>query len=38
VLDALDSPEGAAKEARFAVAARTEIVISGDAVTVVKLP
>ncbi len=38
VLDALDSPQGAAKEARFAVAAGTEILISGDAVTVVKLP
>jgi tRNA(Ile)-lysidine synthase len=37
VLDALDRPEGAAKGARFAVAAGMEIVISSDAVTVVKL-
>jgi tRNA(Ile)-lysidine synthase len=37
VLDALDRPGGSAKEARFAVAAGMEIVISGDAVTVVKL-
>jgi hypothetical protein len=37
VLDALDRPEGAAKGTRFAVAAGTEIAISDDAVTVVKL-
>jgi tRNA(Ile)-lysidine synthase len=37
VLDALDRPAGAAKEARFAVASGTEIVLTADAVTVVKL-
>jgi tRNA(Ile)-lysidine synthase len=36
-LDALDRPEGTSGTARFAVANGTEIVISSDAVTVVKL-
>ena len=36
-LDALDRPEGTSGTARFAVADGAEIVISRDAVTVVKL-